>query len=116
MREGQAALEWMLSLAASSYGPRGRSKIVRVGGGRAGAAVTVTTTSHRLFAALRLEHPAVKVLGELVAARQARGADCGLFTVLIASSLLIGADRRSTGTPSLFFRLRFESLRSTSTE
>ena len=61
--DGEASvrvLELMRSLAASSYGPLGRSKMVQP---RAGSGtLTVTSTSHRLFGELQLEHPVARVL------------------------------------------------------
>ncbi len=101
-----SALAMMNELAASSYGPAGRSKIVR--SGIAGGALLVTTTSHRLFGALRLEHPVARVLLDLLASRQARGADGGLFTVMVASSLLLAASRRRLPPRLLTFMLQQE--------
>ena len=71
----------MQRLAASSYGPAGCSKIVQAG--EAGGALTVTTTSHRLFGALCLDDPVAKVLQQLLTARQERGADGGLLTIML---------------------------------
>ena len=85
-------LELMRSLAATSYGPMGRSKIVQP---RAGSGtLTVTSMSHRLFGELQLEHPVARVLLQMLAGRQVRGADGGLFTVMLACSLVLGAKRQ----------------------
>lgn len=56
--------------------------------------LTVTTTSHRLFGALTIEHPAARVLAQLLASRQERGADGGLLTIMLACSIVLGASRR----------------------
>ena len=84
----EEALRVINRLAATSYGPGGRSKVVRASGSSEG--VLVTSISHRLFGVLRLEHPVAKVLLELLNHRQAQGADGGLFTVLLATELLLG--------------------------
>jgi hypothetical protein len=54
-------------------------------------ASTLTSVSHRLVANLRPDEPIAKVLLELLGARQARGADGGLFTVIFATALLRGS-------------------------
>lgn len=86
------ALRLMLDLAATSYGPGGRSKIVRAGA--AGGNLTVTTTSHRLLGALTLENPVARVLAQLIASRQERGADGGLLTIMIACGIVLGSSSR----------------------
>ena len=85
----ESAVASIGSLAATSYGPGGRAKVIRANAH--GGALTVTSSSHRLFSAVKLEHPVALVLVELLAARQARGADGGLFTMLLATGLLRGA-------------------------
>ena len=90
----KSALRTINQVAASALGPHGRSQLVQAGKTGGGGAVTVTSTSHRIFDALRIDHPAARVLLQLLAARQARGADGGLLTVLLASSLVLGAGRR----------------------
>ena len=87
-----ACMRSMQRLAASSYGPAGCSKIVQAG--EAGGALTVTTTSHRLFGALCLDDPVAKVLQQLLTARQERGADGGLLTIMLAAGLVLGAAER----------------------
>jgi len=87
-----AVMRAMQRLAASSYGPAGCSKIVQAG--EAGGALTVTTTSHRLFGALCLDDPVAKVLQQLLTARQERGADGGLLTIMLAAGLVLGAAER----------------------
>lgn len=78
--------ELLRSVVASSYGPKGLSKVLH-----AGSSLTVSTISYRLSAALRLEHPLMNVLAEFVAALQTSNAGSGLFAVILASSLVIGA-------------------------
>ena len=78
-------------LAATSFGPHGTSKTVRSG---AQGTLTITSVSHRLFDAVRLDHPIARAVVQLLQARQAKGADGGLLTVIIASSLVLGASRR----------------------
>ena len=85
------ALDTLSHLAGTCYGPAGRSKIVRANA--SGGGLTVTTTSHKLFSALALHEPIAKIVLELLVARQAKGADGGLFTVLLATGLLRGAWR-----------------------
>ena len=90
------ALRVLEDLAGSCYGPCGRAKMVRAN--EEASALMVTTTSHRLFAALRLPEPIAQVVLELLASRQARGADSGLFTILLATGLVRGA--ASSGLPA----------------
>ena len=91
-----AALQLISRLAMSSYGPGGRSKLVRTSG--SSEAVLATSISHRLFSVLRVEHPVARVLVELLNHRQAHGQDGGLFTVILATQLLLAvADSRSHG-------------------
>lgn len=94
LRASHVAVRSMRELAASSYGPTGRSKIIQAGAAGAGGALTVTTTSHRLFGALSLDDPLARVLLQLLEARQERGADGGLFTVMLAAGLVLGATER----------------------
>jgi len=75
-------------LATSSYGPRGRSKLLTNANG---GCITLTSISHRLVTNLRPDDPLAKVLLELLSSRQARGADGGLFTIIFASALLRSA-------------------------
>jgi hypothetical protein len=82
MEQSLAALR---RLAASSYGPAGRSKVLRANANSNGT--LVTSISHRLFGALHVEHPAMRVLLESLQQRQS--ADGGLFTVLLATELLL---------------------------
>jgi len=83
----RVALEIIRDLAASCYGPSGRPKLIRAN--ESGGAVTVTSTSHRLFGAMRLQHPAARVLLELLSARQAHGADGGHFTLMLSTELVL---------------------------
>jgi hypothetical protein len=80
------------ALAAIALGPGGRAHTICANA--CGGAITVTSTSHRIFDAVWLEHPAARAVVQLLAARQARGADGGLLTVLVASELIMGAARR----------------------
>ena len=89
-KSASTALDAVWLLASTSYGPAGRSKLVRA---NEAAALTVTTTSHVLFSAVKLDEPVAKVILELLAARQQKGADGGLFTVMFAASLLRGVWR-----------------------
>ena len=57
----EAVLAALQELALSTLGPAGRFKMIRA---NAQGALTVTSTSHRLFGALRLEHPLARVLAE----------------------------------------------------
>ena len=94
-QHAHVVLASLQSLAASSYGPAGRSKIVQAGGPEAvGGAITLTSISHRLFGALCMEDPFAKVLLQLLAARQERGADGGLLTIMVATGLVRGAADR----------------------
>ena len=90
-RSSTLALDTLSHLASTCYGPAGRSKIVRANA--SGGGLTVTSTSHKLFSALALHEPIAKVVLELLIARQAKGADGGLFTVLLTTGLLRGAWR-----------------------
>ena len=92
-RSSTLALDTLSHLASTCYGPAGRSKIVRANA--SGGGLTVTSTSHKLFSALVLHEPIAKVVLELLVARQAKGADGGLFTVLLTTGLLRGAWRSS---------------------
>jgi len=85
-----SALQLLRTLSASSYGPAGKSKIIRAS---SDGALTITSTSHRIFGAIRVEQPLARVLLELTSARQAGGADGGLFTLLLATELLLLAER-----------------------
>ena len=91
---GQAAwiscLSTLRDLSATSFGPGGRSKIIR---NTKHSALTVTSISHRLFAAVRLEHPAASALLQLLTDRHAKGADGGMLTVLLASSIALAVGR-----------------------
>ena len=89
-KSASMALDAVWLLASTSYGPAGRSKLVRA---NEAAALTVTTASHVLFSAVKLDEPVAKVILELLAARQQKGADGGLFTVMFAASLLRGVWR-----------------------
>ena len=91
-RSSTLALDTLSHLASTCYGPAGRSKIVRA---NASGGLTITSTSHKLFSALALHEPISKVVLELLIARQAKGADGGLFTVLLTTGLLRGAWRSS---------------------
>jgi chaperonin GroEL (HSP60 family) len=103
--KGLAQLEL---LATSSFGPRGRSKVLT---NAHGGAITVTSISHRLVANLWPEDPLARVLLELLSTRQARGADGGLFTVIFATALLRGA-AESRMPPRIFTALLPEALTS----
>ena len=96
----EQAIRLLHQLAASSFGPGGRFKMIRANDQ---GALTVTTTSHRLFGALRMDHPVCRVIVELLGARQAHGADGGLSTVMLATGLLLrveesGLPRRQAAT------------------
>ena len=67
----EAALRVLHGLSDSSYGPGGRLKLVQ--SSPDAGAITLTSTSHRLFGAVRMVEPTGKVLLELLAGRQARG-------------------------------------------
>ena len=92
-RSSTLALDTLSHLASTCYGPAGRSKIIRANA--SGGGLTITSTSHKLFSALALHEPIAKVVLELLIARQAKGADGGLFTVLLTTGLLRGAWRSS---------------------
>ena len=92
-RSSTLALDTLSHLASTCYGPAGRSKIVRANA--SGGGLTVTSTSHKLFSALTLHEPIAKVILELLVARQAKGADGGLFTVLLTTGMLRGVWRSS---------------------
>lgn len=79
---GLAPLE---ELAVSSYGPLGRAKLLT---NAHGGAATLSSVSHRLVAAAGSRPAAAKVLLELLSTRQARGADCGLFSIIFATALI----------------------------
>ena len=106
-RSSTLALDTLSHLASTCYGPAGRSKIVRANA--SGGGLTVTSTSHKLFSALALHEPIAKVVLELLVARQAKGADGGLFTVLLTTGLLRGAWRSSLP-PRVFAALVPEAL------
>lgn len=89
-----SVLEPLLQLAASSYGPAGRAKLIRPDTAGECSSVTVTSISHRLFGALLVEDAVARVLLQLVAARQTRGADGGLLTLQLAALLVLGARRQ----------------------
>lgn len=95
MREASHVVAQMMNeLASSSYGPAGRSKVVQGSAQGSRGAVTVTSTSHRLFGALSIKDPIGLVLMQLLTARQERGSDCGLFTIMVATRVLLGATQR----------------------
>ena len=106
-RSSTLALDTLSHLASTCYGPAGRSKIVRANA--SGGGLTITSTSHKLFSALALHEPIAKVVLELLIARQAKGADGGLFTVLLTTGLLRGAWRSSLP-PRVFAALVPEAL------
>lgn len=106
LEHAHKGLEQLQRLATSSFGPRGRSKLLT---NAHGGAITVTSISHRLVANLRPEDPLAKVLLELLSTRQARGADGGLFTVIFATALLRGA-AESRMPPRVFTALLPEAL------
>ncbi|KAL3924410.1 MAG: hypothetical protein SGPRY_003922 [Prymnesium sp.] len=88
LERSSAWLSQLRWLAASSYGPSGSSKIVRAS---PTSPPLVTSLSHRLFGALACDEPLCRVLLDLLAAKQANGSDGGLFTLLLASHLLLRA-------------------------
>ena len=86
------ALRMLHSIASTSIGPAGRPKLIRPHGQC--SSVTVTSVSHRLFGNLKLSHPIGRVVQQLLVARQARGSDGGLLTVLLACRLILSAHER----------------------
>ena len=86
-----ACMATLRQLAATSIGPLGYSHVIQA---NASSAVTVTSISHRLFDQLRIEHPAARAVLQLLQLRQAKGADGGLLTVLMATSLVLGVSHR----------------------
>lgn len=79
-------------LACTSIGPMGRPKLIRPR--PECSAVVVTSMSHRLFGALKVENPVVRILQQFLAARKCRSADGGLLSIIIACRLVLGAHER----------------------
>lgn len=88
----QSCLKTMQHLAADSVGPRGFPQVIRP---NEDAAPVLTSISHRLFDQLNIDHPAARAMLQMLQARQAKGADGGLLTVYLASTLTLAATDRA---------------------